>query len=85
MLNEGAYFIGIALTTYYDSGSFAVDFFDRNALTLNIMCDTHINFVELRASHEIAFHEQNTGTCQTHKSIRFSRSLIGCNLWTTMW
>jgi len=37
MLNEGAYFVGLALTTYYDSGTFAVEFFDRNALPFNVI------------------------------------------------
>lgn len=37
LLNEGAYFVGIAITTFYDSGSFEVDFFDRNALTFNVV------------------------------------------------
>ena len=37
LLNEGAYFVGIAITTYYDAGSFEVEFFDRNALTFNVI------------------------------------------------
>jgi len=37
LLNEGAYFVGLAITTYYDTGSFEVDFFDRNALTFNVI------------------------------------------------
>ena len=37
LLNEGAYFVGLALTTFYDAGSFEVDFFDRNALTFNVI------------------------------------------------
>jgi lipopolysaccharide transport system ATP-binding protein len=37
LLNEGAYFIGLALTTYYDTGSFEVEFFNRNALTFNVI------------------------------------------------
>ncbi|MDP2176982.1 ABC transporter ATP-binding protein [Methylicorpusculum sp.] len=37
LLNEGAYFVGLALTTYLDSGSFEVEFFDRNALTFNVI------------------------------------------------
>jgi len=50
------------------------------------MSDTHIKLVEGRLSHEITFHEQNTGDRQAHKSIGVSRSLIGCDLWTaTMW
>jgi len=37
LLNEGAYFVGLALTTYYSAGSFDVEFFDRNALTFNVI------------------------------------------------
>lgn len=37
LLNEGAYFVGLALTTYYNAGSFNVEFFDRNALTFNVI------------------------------------------------
>ncbi len=37
MLNEGAYFVGLAVTTYFDTGSFSVEFFDRNALTFNVI------------------------------------------------
>lgn len=37
LLNEGAYFIGLALTTYYDAGNMQVEFFDRNALTFNVV------------------------------------------------
>ena len=37
LLNEGAYFVGIAITTFYDSGSFEVEFFNRNALTFNVI------------------------------------------------
>lgn len=37
LLNEGAYFVGLALTTYLDSGSFNVEFFDQNALTFNVI------------------------------------------------
>ena len=37
MLNEGAYFVGIALTTYYDAGRLEVEFFNRNALTFNVV------------------------------------------------
>ncbi len=36
-LNEGAYFVGVALTTYPDSGSMEVEFFDKNALTFNVV------------------------------------------------
>ena len=37
LLNEGAYFVGLALTTYYSAGSFDVEFFDQNALTFNVI------------------------------------------------
>jgi hypothetical protein len=37
LLNEGAYFVGLALTTYSDAGSFEVEYFDRNALTFNVI------------------------------------------------
>lgn len=37
LLNEGAYFIGLALTTYYDAGGFELEFFDNNALTFNVI------------------------------------------------
>lgn len=37
LLNEGAYFIGLALTTYYDASNMQVEFFDRNALTFNVV------------------------------------------------
>src|SRR3546814_5540175 len=37
LLNEGAYFVGVALTTYYDAGHFEVDYFDKNALTFNVI------------------------------------------------
>ena len=36
-LNEGAYFVGVALTTFPESGSFRVEFFDKNALTFNVV------------------------------------------------
>jgi lipopolysaccharide transport system ATP-binding protein len=36
-LNEGAYFVGVALTTYYESSSLKIEFFDRNALTFNVV------------------------------------------------
>ncbi len=36
-LNEGAYFVGVALTTYSESGSLKVEFFDKNALTFNVL------------------------------------------------
>ncbi len=36
-LNEGAYFVGVALTTYFEGGSYQVDFYDRNALTFNVI------------------------------------------------
>ena len=37
LLNEGAYFVGVALTTYYDAGHFEVEYFDKNALTFNVI------------------------------------------------
>ncbi len=37
LLNEGAYFVGVALTTYYESGPLKIEFFDRNALTFNVV------------------------------------------------
>ncbi|MFJ7565816.1 ABC transporter ATP-binding protein [Herminiimonas sp. NPDC097707] len=37
LLNEGAYFVGLGLTTYYDAARFDVEFFDRNALTFNVI------------------------------------------------
>jgi len=36
-LNEGAYFVGVALTTYFEGRSFEIEFFDRNALTFNVV------------------------------------------------
>ena len=36
-LNEGAYFVGVAITTYPDGGSLRVEFFDKNALTFNVV------------------------------------------------
>lgn len=36
-LNEGAYFVGVALTTYPEGGSLRVEFFDKNALTFNVV------------------------------------------------
>jgi len=37
LLNEGAYFVGVALTTYFDSSTYDVEFYDRNALTFNVI------------------------------------------------
>ena len=37
LLNEGVYFIGVAITSFFDSGSFEVDFFERNALMFNVV------------------------------------------------
>ena len=37
LLNEGTYFVGLAVTTYYDQGRQQVEFFDRNALTFNVI------------------------------------------------
>lgn len=36
-LNEGAYSVGVALTTYPEIGSSRVEFFDKNALTFNVV------------------------------------------------
>ncbi len=36
-LNEGAYFVGVALTTFPEGGSLEVEFFDRNALSFNVV------------------------------------------------
>jgi len=36
-LNEGAYFVGVALTTYFESSPFEIEFFDKNALTFNVV------------------------------------------------
>jgi len=36
-LNEGAYFVGVALTTYFESGSLKIEFFDKNALNFNVV------------------------------------------------
>jgi homopolymeric O-antigen transport system ATP-binding protein len=37
LLNEGTYFVGVALTTYSDEGSFEIEYFDRNALSFNVV------------------------------------------------
>lgn len=37
LLNEGTYFVGVAITSYFDSGAYEVDFFERNALTFNVI------------------------------------------------
>ena len=37
LLNEGAYFVGVAITSCFDSGAYEVDFFERNALTFNVI------------------------------------------------
>jgi homopolymeric O-antigen transport system ATP-binding protein len=37
LLNEGIYFVGVALTTFLEGGSISVDFFDHNALTFNVI------------------------------------------------
>jgi len=37
LLNEGAYFVGVAITRHFESGAYEVDFFERNALTFNII------------------------------------------------
>jgi len=36
-LNEGAYFVGVALTTFPEDGSLEVEFFDKNALAFNVV------------------------------------------------
>ena len=36
-LNEGAYFVGVALTTFPENGSLKVEFFDKNALAFNVV------------------------------------------------
>ena len=36
-LNEGLYFVGVALTTYPGNGTYQVEFYDRNALTFNLI------------------------------------------------
>ena len=36
LLNEGAYFVGIALTTYPGNGTYHVEFYDQNALAFNV-------------------------------------------------
>lgn len=37
MLNEGTYFVNIALTTHFHSGSFTTEFINQNALTFNVV------------------------------------------------
>jgi lipopolysaccharide transport system ATP-binding protein len=37
LLNEGTYFVGVALTTYYENAPLTVEFFDRNAVTFNVI------------------------------------------------
>jgi lipopolysaccharide transport system ATP-binding protein len=37
LLNEGTYFVGVALTTYPGNGTYHVEFFDRNAMTFNVI------------------------------------------------
>ena len=37
LLNEGAYFVGVAITSYFDAGTYEVDFFERNALMFNVV------------------------------------------------
>jgi len=36
-LNEGAYFVGVALTTHLDAGTFNVEFYNQNALSFNVI------------------------------------------------
>lgn len=37
LLNEGTYFVGVAITSYYDSGTYEVEYFERHALTFNVI------------------------------------------------
>jgi hypothetical protein len=37
LLNEGAYFVGVALTSYPEAGGYEVEFWDRNAVVFNIV------------------------------------------------
>lgn len=37
LLNEGTYFVGVAITSYFDKGDYKVDFFERNALTFSVI------------------------------------------------
>ncbi|KPJ94590.1 MAG: hypothetical protein AMJ53_04965 [Gammaproteobacteria bacterium SG8_11] len=37
LLNEGIYFVGVAVTSYFDAGNYRVEFYDRNALTFNVI------------------------------------------------
>lgn len=37
LLNEGAYFVGVAITSHFDTETYHVDFFERNALTFNVI------------------------------------------------
>ena len=34
-LNEGAYFVGVALTTHFDDRPYKIEFYDRDALAFN--------------------------------------------------
>jgi lipopolysaccharide transport system ATP-binding protein len=43
LINDGAYCVGVALTTYQDSGSYEVEFFDQNALIFNVIDPMDIN------------------------------------------
>lgn len=37
LMNEGAYFVGVALTTHLDAGTYNVEFYNQNALTFNVV------------------------------------------------
>jgi homopolymeric O-antigen transport system ATP-binding protein len=36
-LNEGTYFVGVALTTHFDDRPYKIEFYDKNALTFNVI------------------------------------------------
>lgn len=36
-LNEGAYVVGMALTSFFNNGTFEIEFFDKTALTFNVV------------------------------------------------
>jgi lipopolysaccharide transport system ATP-binding protein len=36
-LNEGTYFVGVGLTTHFDDRPYKIEFYDRNALTFNMV------------------------------------------------
>jgi lipopolysaccharide transport system ATP-binding protein len=37
LLNEGTFFVGVALTTHFDNKPYRIEFYDRNALTFNVI------------------------------------------------